>query len=130
MFDTSKVVINGAFYEMYESCFGDDFFVILASMRQTPRIQAMRKRTDLSESEKEEVLQANVKLGAIMKKQTPRIAYIGHKLYLKQFEVSYNDYLSFLTETDASDFLDAEVIKKIWEKIHLDQKTPRSAKNA
>lgn len=130
MFDTTKIVVNGAFYELYETCFGDDFFVILASLKQNPRITALRKRDDLSEEEKEELTNANIKLGAVMKKVTPRIAYIGSKLYKKDYNCSYSDFLSFLSNCDASDFLTPEVITKVWEKIHLDQATPKSVKNA
>lgn len=130
MFDTTKIVVNGAFYELYETCFGDDFFVILASLKQNPRITALRKRDDLSEEEKEELTNANIKLGAVMKKVTPRIAYIGSKLYKKDYNCSYSDFLSFLSNCDASDFLNPEIITKVWEKIHLDQATPKSVKNA
>lgn len=130
MFDTTKIVVNAAFYELYETCFGDDFFVILASLKQSPRITALRKRDDLSEEEKEELTDANIKLGAVMKKVTPRIAYIGSKLYKKDYNCSYSDFLSFLSNCDASDFLNPEIITKVWEKIHLDQATPKSVKNA
>lgn len=131
MFDTEKIVINGAFYEMFESTFGEDFFTILSSLRQNPRITALRqkKAEELSDIEKEELLKANVQVGALMKKYTPRIAYIGSKLYKKEYKGSYDDYIAFLATTDASDFLNAEIIAKVWEKINLDQAVPKSVKN-
>lgn len=131
MFDTEKIVINGAFYEMFETTFGEDFFTILSSLRQNPRITALRqkKAEELSDIEKEELLKANVQVGALMKKYTPRIAYIGSKLYKKEYKGSYDDYIAFLATTDASDFLNAEIIAKVWEKINLDQAVPKSVKN-
>ena len=131
MFDTEKIVINGAFYEMFETTFGEDFFTILSSLRQNPRITALRqkKAEELSDFEKEELLKANVQVGALMKKYTPRIAYIGSKLYKKEYKGSYDDYIAFLATTDASDFLNAEIIAKVWEKINLDQAVPKSVKN-
>ena len=132
MFDTTKIKINGAFYEMYENVFGDDFFVILASLRQSPRLVQLRKKAeaDLTENEKEELLEANLKVAGIMKKCTPRIAYIGSKLYKSQYNGSYEDFLAFLATCEVSDFLNPEIISAVWEKIHLDQKTPNSVKNA
>ncbi len=132
MFDVEKIKINGAFYEMYENVFGDDFFVILASLRQNARITRLRKKEekDLSDEEKEELLEANLKVATVMKKCTPRIAYIGSKLYKNQYNGSYQDFLAFLATCDASDFLNPEIISAVWEKIHLDQNVPKSVKNA
>lgn len=132
MFDVEKIKINGAFYEMYENVFGDDFFVILASLRQNARITRLRKKEekDLSDEEKEELLEANIKVATVMKKCTPRIAYIGSKLYNNQYNGSYQDFLAFLATCDASDFLNPEIISAVWEKIHLDQNVPKSVKNA
>ena len=132
MFDVNKIKINGAFYEMYENVFGDDFFVILASLRQNARITRLRKKEekDLSDNEKEELLEANIKVATVMKKCTPRIAYIGTKLFNNQYNGSYQDFLSFLATCDASDFLNPEIISAVWEKIHLDQNVPKSVKNA
>lgn len=132
MFDVEKIKINGAFYEMYENVFGDDFFVILASLRQNARITRLRKKEekDLSDEEKEELLEANLKVATVMKKCTPRIAYIGSKLFNNQYNGSYQDFLAFLATCDASDFLNPEIISAVWEKIHLDQNVPKSVKNA
>lgn len=131
MLDTEKIIINAAFYEMYENVFNEDFFTILSKLKQTPRIQALRnkKEEDLTEAESEELLKENLKLGGLMKKYTPRIAYIGSKLYKKEFSGSYNDYMNFLATCDASDFLNPDVIQKVWEKITKDQKMPSSVKN-
>lgn len=132
MFDTEKITINAAFYEMFENIFEEDFFVILTNLRQSPRILALRKKNaeELSEEEQEELLKENLKLSGLMKKYTPRIAYIGTKLYNKQFNGSYDDYLKFLSNCEASDFLNPEIISKVWGKINLDQKVPDSVKNA
>ena len=40
------------------------------------------------------------------------------------------DYYAFLAENDASEFLNAETMSKVWGKIHLDQALPKSVKNA
>lgn len=132
MFDVNNVKINGAFYELFESTFSDDFFKILASMRSTPRLTSMRKRKveDLTDDEKEELLSENIRIAALMKKNTGRIAYIGTKLNKKDYKCSYEDYLSFLATTDASDFQNPEIITAIWEKVNADQKVPDSVKNA
>ena len=129
MLDTEKIIINAAFYEMYETVFGDDFFVILTQLRESPRVEALRKKANLTEEEQEEITNASIELGSKMRKLTPRIAYIGNKLYKKEFNGSYNDYVEFLSTCDASDFLNAEIIGKVWEKINLDQLTPKSVKN-
>lgn len=131
-FDIEKIEINAAFYEIFESVFNEDFFSIMASLRRSPRIARLSKskEEDLTEADKEELLNANVELGAKMRKYAPRIAYVGSKLYKKQYNGSYSDYLSFLAECDASAFMNAEIIAKLWEKINIDQKVPESAKNA
>lgn len=88
------------------------------------------KWQDLSEDEAEELLKANLETGALMKKCTPRIAYIGSKLYKHEYRGSKEEYYSFLAGYDASEFLKEEVITKIWEKVNLDQAIPKSVKNA
>ena len=81
--------------------------------------------------EEEEVLTAwNIKTGALMKKQTPRIAYIGTKLHKKEYRGSMQDYYTFLASFDASDFLNPEIIENVWKKINIDQSIPKSVKNA
>ena len=128
-----KITINGAFYEMFESVFNEDFFTVLANMRPEARIKklsAMPKEYKPTEEEQELLTQHNIKLGAIMRKYTSRIAYIGSKLYKKEYNGSYSDYMSFLAECDAADFLDPEIMKKIWDKVNSDQKLPESVKNA
>ena len=132
MFDTSKIEINAAFYELYESVFGDDFFVILTSMNPTGRMKALRakKADELSEEEKAEVLKFNASLLSKYNRLTPRVAYIGTLLHQKKYNGSHEDYMAFLAECDAADFLNPEVQGEIWKKINLDQALPKSAKNA
>ena len=153
LFDIEKIEINAAFYELFESVFGEDFFAILAQIRPSGRIQALRTRAtkmvkeedeetheivekpkmDLSildESEQKEVMDYNIQAGIKSKKYTPRIAYIGSLLYKKKYNGSMNDYYSWLASFDASVFNDKEVLQQIWEKITKDQKVPDSAKNA
>ena len=132
MFDASKIEINGAFYELFESTYGDDFFDIISSLRPSPRITNLRKKKEeeLTAEQKDELFAENLRMASIMKKQTARIAYIGSKLYKKDFKCSYEDYLSWLTTTDAYDFQQPEVIQEIWGKVTNDQKEPRSVKNA
>lgn len=130
MFDISKFEINAAFYEMFENIFGEDFFTILASMRQSPKIAHLRKKENLTDDEKALLEQANIGLAKTMKKYTSRIAYIGTKLYKKQYSGSYEDFLAFLAENDSSAFLKTEIISEIWGKISDDQNVPRSVKNA
>lgn len=132
MFDVKKIEINAAFYELFESTFGEDFFGILASLRQSPRILKLRKKKedDLSDSEKEEIFQSNLTMAGIMKKQSARIAYIGWKLSQKQYNCSYEDYLDFLAQSNSYVFQDAEIIKEIWDKVTKDQQVPSSVKNA
>lgn len=131
MFDVEKITINAAFYELYENVFKEDFFTTLAALKPNPRIQALRQKNeaDLTEEEADLLLQENLKLGGLMRKYTPRIAYIGTKLYKRDFNVNQNDYMNFLTSCDASDFLNPEIIQKVWEKITLDQSMPKSVKN-
>lgn len=126
-----EIIINAAFYEMFENVFGEDFFGVIASMRSTPRIQRLRSKEEdkLTDDEKEELMSANIELAKVMKKYTSRIAYIGNKLYKRQYTGSYEDYLSFLATCDSSDFLDPETINGIWDKISKDQKLPDSVKN-
>lgn len=88
------------------------------------------KWQDLSEEEAEELMNANLEVGTITKRMTPRIAYIGSKLYKHEYRGSMDEYYSFLANYDASEFLKEEVIKEIWEKVTLDQAIPKSAKNA
>lgn len=132
MFDVKKIEINAAFYELFESTFGEDFFNILASLRQSPRIIKLRakKEDTLTEAEKEELFQSNLKMAGIMKKQSARIAYIGWKLAQKNYTCSYEDYLGFLADNCSAVFQDAEVIKEIWDKVTQDQAVPTSVKNA
>lgn len=132
MFDIEKIEINAAFYELFENVFGEDFFSVLAKMRPSARITNLRlkKVEELDESEQAEVMDFNLKLGIMMKKYSPRVAYIGSLLYKKQYNGSYNGYMDFLASCDSAAFLDAETIKVIWEKINLDQNLPKSVKNA
>lgn len=127
----NEIIVNAAFYEMFENIFGEDFFGVIASMRSNPRIARLRSKDaeKLTDEEKEELMSANIELAKIMKKYTSRIAYVGHKLYLKQYNGSYEDYLSFLATCDSSDFLNPENINAIWDKISKDQKLPDSVKN-
>ena len=153
MFEIEKIEINAAFYELFESVFGEDFFTVLAQIRPSGRIQALRARAtkivkeedeetheivektkmDLSlldDSEQKEVVDYNLQVGLKTKKYTSRIAYIGSLLFKKKYNGSMNDYYSWLASFDASVFNDPEITKQIWEKIRLDQKVPDSAKNA
>lgn len=161
MFDTEKMEINAAFYELFETVFGEDFFNVLAKLRPTNRIASLRSRqkmislnlkkangeklteaeeklleknpgkwAELSEEEQEELMNWNIATGALMKKQTPRIAYIGTKLFKHEYRGSMEDYYVFLASCDASEFLNPETIAKVWEKVHLDQNLPKSVKNA
>lgn len=132
MFDTSKIEINAAFYELYESVFDDDFFVILTSMNPSGRMKVLRakKADELTEDEKSEVLKFNASLLSKYNRLTPRVAYIGTLLHQKKYNGSHEDYMAFLAECDASDFLNPEVQGEIWKKINLDQALPKSAKNA
>ena len=153
MFDIEKIEINAAFYDLFESVFGEDFFTVLAQIRPSGRIQALRARAtkivkeedeetheivekakmDLSlldDSEQKEVVDYNLQVGLKTKKYTSRIAYIGSLLFKKKYNGSMNDYYSWLASFDASVFNDPEITKQIWEKIRLDQKVPDSAKNA
>lgn len=127
-----EIIINAAFYEMFENVFGEDFFGVIASMRSTPRIQRLRSKDEdkLTDDEKEELMSANIELAKVMKKYTSRIAYIGNKLYKRQYTGSYEDYLAFLASCDSSDFLNPDNINAIWGKISADQKLPDSVKNA
>lgn len=128
----NEIVINAAFYEMFENVFGEDFFGVIASMRSNPRISRLRskKAEELTDTEKEELLSANIELAKVMKKYTSRIAYIGNKLYKKQYNGSYEDYLAFLASCESSDFLNPETVNAIWDKISKDQNLPSSVKNA
>lgn len=132
MIKLDEIIINAAFYELFESTFNEDFFGVIASMRSTPRIAKLRakKAEELTEEESEELLSANLEMAKIMKKYTSRIAYIGHQLYLKKYNGSYADYLNYLSSCDSSDFLDPDNISAIWEKVTKDQAIPGSVKNA
>ena len=87
------------------------------------------KWQELDEVEKQELVQYNMKAGALMKKCTPRIAYIGSKLYRREYRGSKDDYYAFLASYDSSEFLKTEVQTKIWEKVNGDQAVPKSVKN-
>lgn len=132
MLDLDKIVINGAFYELFESAFGDDFFEIIASLRSTPRITALRKKKEeeLTAEQKEELFTENLRMASIMKKQSARIAYVGSKLYKKEYRCSYDDFIAWLAGTEAADFQKPEVIQGLWAKVTADQQSPKSVKNA
>lgn len=132
MFDTNNIEINAAFYELFESVFDEDFFVILTSMTPSGRMKALRakKADELSEEEQAEVLKFNASLLSKYNRFTPRVAYIGTLLHQKKYNGSHADYMAFLASCDASDFLNPEVQNEIWKKINLDQALPKSAKNA
>lgn len=160
-FDIEKMEINAAFYELFETVFGEDFFDVLSKIRPTNRIASLRSRVqmislnnkkanneplteaeekllaknpgkwqELSEEEQEELFQYNLSASKLMKKHTPRIAYIGTKLFKHEYRGSMDDYYTFLAENDASEFLKTETIKAVWDKVHLDQAVPKSVKNA
>ena len=101
-------------------------------MKPNGRITSLRARKveELSEDEQAEVMRFNVSLGAKMKKITPRIAYVGSLLHNKKYHGSYEDYMAFLASCDATDFLNPQITKEVWEKINLDQSVPKSVKNA
>ena len=84
----------------------------------------------MSDEEREKLETANLELAKVMKKYTSRIAYIGTKLYNKQYSCSYDDFLKFLANCESSDFLDADFITALWDKITKDQTIPSSVKNA
>lgn len=152
MFDIEKIEINAAFYELFESVFGEDFFDVLTKIRPSGRIQALRTRAtkmveekdengekvekpkiDLSlldEDEQKEVNDYNIQAGVKTRKYTPRIAYIGSLLYKKKYKGSLEDYYNWLATHEPATFSNPEIIKSVWEKIKNDQKVPDSAKNA
>lgn len=151
MFDIAKIEINAAFYEVYESVFGEDFFGILASVRPNGRIQALKNRAtklvkveengetvekaieDLSvleEDERKEINDYNITAGLVMRKTTSRIAYIGSLLFKKKYNGSREDYYAWLATCEPGVFIDKDNMSAIWEKIKIDQKVPDSAKNA
>ena len=151
MFNTDNIEINAAFYELFENIFHEDFYNVLADLRPSNKIKALRekasvtytetvdgqevekKRTDMSKLDEEEqtiLSNYNIKAGGKMKKYTPRIAYVGTLLHNKKYKGSYDDYMSFLASCDASDFLNPTISAKIWEKINIDQAVPESVKNA
>lgn len=132
MLDTNKIVINAAFYELFESTFGEDFFNVINALRSTPEITRLREKNenDLTDEEREKLETANLEMAKIMKKYTSRIAYIGSKLYAKNYNCSYDDFVRFLTTCEASDFYDPEIITTLWDKITKDQTMPSSVKNA
>ena len=133
-FDAEKIEINAAFYELFESVFGEDFFTILTSLKASPRVLALSKKMkeggELTDEEKMEILESNKNTFPIMQRYTSRIAYIGTKLYERQYSGSKSDYYAFLAEYDSSVFLNKDVISKVWEKVNGDRKVPDSAKNA
>ena len=126
-----EITINAAFYELFENIFGEDFFGVITSLKSTPRIKMLRNKNaeELTEEENDELMEANLAMAAIMKKYTSRIAYIGNKLYKKQYTGSYDDYVKFLAECDSGTFLDPDFIAAIWKKITDDQTIPKSVKN-
>lgn len=134
IFDVEKIEINAAFYELFESVFGEDFFTILTSVRATPRVIALSREVkagkELTDEEKMEIIESNKNTFPVMQRYTSRIAYIGSKLYERQYSGSKTDYYAFLAEYDSSVFLDKDVIAKVWEKVNGDRKVPDSAKNA
>lgn len=134
VFDAEKIEINAAFYELFESVFGEDFFTILTSLKASPRVLALSKKMkeggELTDEEKMEILESNKNTFPIMQRYTSRIAYIGTKLYERQYSGSKSDYYAFLAEYDSSVFLNKDVISKVWEKVNGDRKVPDSAKNA
>lgn len=134
IFDVEKIEINAAFYELFESVFGEDFFTILTSVRATPRVIALSRKVkageELTDEEKMEIIDSNKSTFPVMQRYTSRIAYIGSKLYERQYSGSKTDYYAFLAEYDSSVFLDKDVIAKVWEKVNGDRKVPDSAKNA
>lgn len=131
MFDTKKITINAAFYELFQKTFNEDFFTILASMKPDATITKLRtkKEEELTEDEAKLLFDANLEAASIMKTQTARIAYIGSKLYRHDYKCSYLDYIEFLSTCESSDFYDPEVIAAVWEKVTADQKVPNNVKN-
>lgn len=151
-FDVTKIEINAAFYEVYESVFDEDFFGIMTKIRPNARIQALKSRAAklvktqdengetiektiedysvLEEDEQREITDYNIAAGLIMRKTTSRIAYIGSLLFRKKYNGSREDYYGWLATCEPGAFIDKETMSAIWEKINLDQKVPDSAKNA
>lgn len=132
MFDLNTMEINAAFYELFEVAFDEDFFDVLAKLRPSNRIKALKQKNpdELTPEDAQEVMSYNTTAGLKMQKYTPKIAYIGTKLKSKNYSVSYKDYLMFLAEHDFGEFLKKETTAGIWEKINLDQALPKSVKNA
>ena len=126
--DINKITINAAFYEVYENVFNEDFFSILTKLLKNPRIVHLRNKKidELTDAEKAELIEVS----GLTKKYTPRIAYIGNLLYKKQFNGSYQDFLSFLSSLETSELYEDSFVKAIWEKVIADQKLPNSVKNA
>ena len=85
-----------------------------------------KKADELTDAEKAELLEVS----SLTKKYTPRIAYIGNLLYKKQFNGSYQDYLSFLASCNSSELYEKEFISKLWDLVVKDQTMPNSVKNA
>lgn len=131
MINLDEVIINGAFYELFERIFNEDFFVVLTSLRPSARVSHLRskKEDELTPEESEELIAANLELAKIMKKYTSRICYIGNLLYKKKYNGSYDDFLNYLATCDASDFMDADIISAVWQKVTNDQMVPKSVKN-
>lgn len=143
MFDISKIEINAAFYELYESVFEEDFFGVLTKIRPSGRVQSLRMKASkiaedkveedlskLSEEELKEYTDWKIDAGIKAKKYTSRIAYIGSLLFRKKYNGSLEDYYMWLSSFDASVFNDTETQNAIWGMITKDQKIPKSAKNA
>lgn len=151
MFDVSKIEINAAFYEVFESVFGEDFFAVLAKIRPNGRIQSLRTRATkfvkeqnengetvekavqdyslLDEDEQKEITDYNVSVSLLMRKYTSRIAYIGSLLFKKKYNGSKEDYYGWLATCEPGAFIDKDTMCAIWEKVNLDQKVPVSVKN-
>lgn len=151
MFDVSLIEINAAFYEVFESVFGEDFFGVLAKVRPNGRIQALRTRATkfvkeqnengetvekaiqdysvLDEDEQKEITDFNISVGLLMRKYASRIAYIGTLLFKKKYNGSKEDYYGWLSTQDPGAFINPNTMSAIWEKVNLDQKVPVSVKN-
>ena len=76
MFDVNTIEINAAFYELFEVAFDEDFFDILAKLRPSNRIKALKEKNvdELTQEEAQEVLSYNTQAGLKMQKLTPKIA--------------------------------------------------------
>ena len=48
MFNTDNIEINAAFYELFENIFHEDFFNVLADLRPSNKIKALRKKASVT----------------------------------------------------------------------------------